>query len=288
MEEAGEHPNPNLKSQTNQFFMRWFCETAFSKISLVIILYCVINTISIDGLSQQEKSTKVIAHRGAWKNTGVTENSIAALQFAIQLGCYGSEFDVHMSSDSVPYVLHDHAIKGTHIEKSTAAELSQIKLSNGEALPTLRSYLEAGKNQNNTRLILEIKSSSISKERSLALAAKCVEMVKMMNVSHITEYIAFDFDVCKKVKELDSKAIVTYLNGDKSPDELLIAGLNGMDYHLSVYRKHENWLNEAKNKNLITNVWTVNDKEAMRWFIERNIDFITTNEPEQLMELLKK
>ena len=73
---------------------------------------------SLEGMSQKNK---VIAHRGAWKNTGATENSIGALEHAIKLGCYGSEFDVHMSADSVLYVHHDHAIKGTHIEKTTSA-----------------------------------------------------------------------------------------------------------------------------------------------------------------------
>ena len=190
------------------------------------VLACFILLISIQGMSQEKIVTQVIAHRGAWKNTGVPENSIAALKHAIRLGCYGSEFDVHLSLDSIPFVLHDHSIQGIHIEKTIAAQLSQIKLPNGEFLPTLESYLEAGKNQKSTRLVLEIKSSSISKERSLALAAKCVEMVRKLNVSTITEYIAFDFDVCKKVKELNPSAIVTYLNGDKSPDEIAAAGLD--------------------------------------------------------------
>ena len=235
----------------------------------------------------QKASTQVIAHRGAWKNTGVPENSIASLQHAIRLGCWGSEFDVHMSSDSVLFILHDHSIQGIHLEKTTAAELKQIKLSNGETLPTLESYLLAGKDQKTTRLILEIKSSDISKERSLALTAKCVQMVHKLNVVSITEYIAFDFDVCKKVKELDPSATVTYLNGDRSPDELAAAGLDGMDYHDSVFQQHEDWLKISNKKKLITNVWTVNDEETMRWFIDRKVNYITTNEPEKLIELLK-
>jgi len=242
---------------------------------------------SVPIMGQNTSNTQIIAHRGAWKNTGVPENSIAALQHAIRLGCWGSEFDVHMSSDSVPLILHDHSIQGIHIEKTTAAELSQVKLTNGEPLPTLEAYLLAGKNQKTTRLVLEIKSSSISKERSLALTKKCVEMVKKLNVASITEYIAFDFDVCKKVKELDPSATVTYLNGDKSPEELALAGLDGLDYHFSVYKKHEEWLSESKKRKLITNVWTVNDVETMRWFIDRKVDFITTNEPEKLIALLK-
>jgi len=257
------------------------------KSTVLSILVCLLCLVSFQSMSQNKSSTQVIAHRGAWKNTGVPENSIAALQHAKDLGCWGSEFDVHMSSDSVPFILHDHFIQGTHIEKTSSAELSQIKLSNGESLPTLESYLEAGKNQKTTRLILEIKSSDINKERSLALTKKCVELVQKLNAASITEYIAFDFDVCKKVKELDPLAIVTYLNGDKSPDELAAAGLEGMDYHFSVYKHHEDWLAISKRKKLITNVWTVNDAETMRWFIERKVDFITTNEPERLIELLK-
>jgi glycerophosphoryl diester phosphodiesterase len=251
-----------------------------------LVLFGLLNVMCYESMSQKKTTTKVIAHRGAWKNTQVPENSIAALQHAIRLKCWGSEFDVHLSADSIPFILHDHSIQGIHIEKTSSSDLAKIKLSNGEPLPTLESYLLAGKNQKTTRLILEIKSSSISKERSLALTKKCVAMVKKLNVTSITEYIAFDFDVCKKVKELDPSAIVTYLNGDKSPDELVKAGLNGMDYHYSVYKKNEDWLTQAKTKNLITNVWTVNDVAAMHWFIERNVDYITTNEPELLIDLI--
>lgn len=239
-------------------------------------------------MGQSKVVTHVIAHRGAWKNTGVPENSIAALQHAIRLGCWGSEFDVHMSADSIPFVLHDHSIQGISIETTPASELRKLKLTNGEPLPTLEEYLLAGKSQNNTRLILEIKSSGISKERSLALTAKCVELVHKINVASITEYIAFDFEVCKKVKALDPDAVVTYLNGDKSPADLAAAGLDGLDYHYSVLKKNESWLQDAHSRKLITNAWTVNDEETMKWLIDRNINFITTNEPEKLIQLLNR
>ncbi|MBL7873016.1 MAG: glycerophosphodiester phosphodiesterase [Cyclobacteriaceae bacterium] len=231
--------------------------------------------------------TNVIAHRGAWKNKSLPENSIASLKHAIELGCYGSEFDVHLSADSIPFVLHDHSIQGIHIEKASSKELAKIKLSNGESLPTLEAYLNAGKNQTKTRLVLEIKSSSVSKARSLNLARACVLLVEKTGVASITEYIAFDFDVCLKVKELNPKASVSYLNGDKTPAELEVAGLNGFDYHYSILKKNEDWLTEAQKRNLTTNAWTVNDGETMRWMIDRKIDYITTNEPEKLLELLK-
>ncbi len=254
-----------------------------SAVLTIIILF----TSFLIGMSQEKNATRVIAHRGAWKNTGAPENSIAALQHAINLNCYGSESDVHLSADSVPFVLHDHSIQGIHIEKTNATDLKKIKLANGESLPTLEEYLLAGKGQNKTRLILEVKSSSISKERSLTLTKKCVELVTQTGVTAITDYIAFDFDVCLQVKKLNPKAHVQYLSGDKNPEDLSAAGLDGFDYHFSVLNRNQNWLAEAHKLKLSTNAWTVNDEENMRWLMDQKIDMITTNEPEKLLKLVK-
>lgn len=251
---------------------------------LIALILCPILTFA---QPKMDSKTKVIAHRGAFKNTKVPENSIASLKEAIKMKCYGSEFDVHMSADSEVYVHHDHDVEGVNIEKTSAAELDKIKLSNGESLPTLKSYLKAGKKQKKTRLVLEIKASKISKERSLALARKCVEMVHAAKVVGITDYISFDLDVCLLVKQLAPDAEVSYLSGDKSPDEILGLGLSGVDYHYTVFKKHENWIKEFKEKGLVTNAWTVNDKETMTSLINQGINYITTNEPELLIELLK-
>lgn len=258
------------------------------KFTRLLVLVCLLSTLSREVMSQNKTTPQVIAHRGAWKNTGVPENSIAALHHAIRLGCWGSEFDVHMSSDSIPYILHDHSIQGIHIEMTKSSDLDKVKLSNGEVLPTLEAYLQAGKNQTTTRLILEIKSSSISKERSFALTKKCVEMVNKTGLTELTDYIAFDFDVCMLIKKLAPNAHVQYLSGDKTPEQLAAAGLNGFDYHFSVLKRNEIWLVDAHNRKLTTNAWTVNDEETMRWLIAQNIGMITTNEPEKLIELLTK
>ncbi|MFC5411461.1 glycerophosphodiester phosphodiesterase [Larkinella bovis] len=231
--------------------------------------------------------TKVIAHRGAWKNTGAPQNSLASLQEAIKLGCYGSEFDVHMTADSTLLVNHDHTYQGVNLETAPAADIKALKLSNGESLPTLDSYLKAGVKQKKTRLILEIKASKVSKAHSLALATKCVQAVKAQKGRKRVDYISFDYDVCKKVKELDPSARVAYLNGDKSPEQLAADGLYGLDYHHSVMKKNENWIAEAHQKKLTVNVWTVNDPETMNWMLERKVDFITTDEPEKLLQLVK-
>jgi glycerophosphoryl diester phosphodiesterase len=231
---------------------------------------------------------KVIAHRGAWKNTGATENSIAALNHAIALGCEGSEFDVHMSADSLPVINHDASIQGISIAKTNSSELLTIKLSNGESLPTLENYLKAGMMQNKTKLILEIKPSELGKEGSLALTHKIITLVEKLHAQAWVDYISFDYDVCKEVMKLAPYAHAAYLKGDKAPAELAADNLYGLDYHVSVLQKNPDWLTDAKNRKLTINVWTVNDKLVLDELLKQNVDFITTNEPELLLSLVKR
>lgn len=238
--------------------------------------------------SQSKKmKNPVIAHRGAWKNTNVPQNSLASLREAIKLGCVGSEFDVRITRDGYPVVVHDAKHDGVAIDSSDFATVRKLKLSNGETIPTLEEYLIAGSKQKATKLVLEIKTSQLGKTQSLDLARKCVETVARLKMKKLVDYIAFDYDVCKLVAELDRSANIAYLNGDVNPQELKKFGINGIDYHYNVFRKNEDWLNVAKENNISINVWTVNKAEDMKWFLDKKVDFITTDEPELLFSLLK-
>lgn len=227
---------------------------------------------------------KVIAHRGAWKNTGAPQNSIAALQHAIRLGCAGSEFDIRLSADEVMIINHDADHQSLDIEKSTYAELLNKPLLNGEKISTLEQYLRSGMNQKKTRLVAEIKPSPSGKTRSLLLAGKVVEMVKKLNASSHVVYISFDYDIMKKVKELDPAAPVQYLNGDIPAEQLKKDGIDA-DYHFSIFKTNAGWISEARQLGVVVNAWTVNNVAMMEEFLNQGIDFITTDEPEKMIEL---
>ena len=229
----------------------------------------------------------VIAHRGAWKNTGASENSIAALQHAIRLGCQGSEFDVHMTADSVLVINHDPAIQGQTIHTSLSSQLLALKLSSGENMPSLESFLKAGMTQNNTKLILEIKPT-INKERALQVTQKIMATVKNLKAQAWIDYISFDYAICTELMRLDPYARVAYLNGDKSPEMLAADKLWGLDYNQSVYQKNPEWIAQAKQKGLTINAWTVNNPALLQSFLDQKIDFITTNEPELLLKMISK
>ncbi len=230
---------------------------------------------------------RVIAHRGAWKNTGASENSIFALQHAVRLACQGSEFDVHMTLDSGLIVNHDPSFKGKVIHSTNFADLKQLKLSNGENMPGLEDYLTEGIKQNSTKLILELKPT-INKERAIQSAGKVYEMVRSMKAQAWIDYISFDYNICLELMRLDPHARVAYLNGDKSPEQLAADKLWGLDYNQSVFQKNPGWIEQAKAKGLTINAWTVNDPKLLQWFLDQKIDFITTNEPELLLKMVGK
>ncbi|KFF17140.1 glycerophosphodiester phosphodiesterase family protein [Flavobacterium hydatis] len=230
----------------------------------------------------------IVAHRGAWKKNNLPENSIAALRHAIDLKAVGSEFDVVMTVDDSLVINHDPHYNKLIVEETKYADLIKFKLSNGEKLPTLREYiLEGQKNNKHTTLVCEIKPSGVSKERGKKIALKVVETVKKLKAEKITTYISFDYDILKQIREVDAKTTLQYLEGNKSPKEVKLDKITGVDYHYSVFKKHPDWIKEAKDNNITLNVWTVNDVSDMDWIIENNFNYITTNEPELLSERIK-
>ena len=83
-----------------------------------------------------------IAHRGAWKNTGVPENTMASFQKAAEMGCHGSEFDVWFTAEDSLIVYHDARRNGKLIEETPFAELRTQHLADGTPIPTLGEFLD--------------------------------------------------------------------------------------------------------------------------------------------------
>ena len=82
----------------------------------------------------------VIAHRGA--SAVEPENTLAAFRAAAGQGADGVELDVHATLDGEIVVLHDPSIMGLPIAQARMRDLAQLKLPNGEPLPTLAQALD--------------------------------------------------------------------------------------------------------------------------------------------------
>lgn len=234
------------------------------------------------------QSTKIVAHRGVWKNTKVPQNSIAALKHAIEQKVWGTEFDVVLAKDDVLVVNHDNDYQGTDIATNDYATLSQKKLANGEKLPTAEEYMREGLKQRRTKMVFEIKPSVLGKERSVQAAELAYNLIKKMKGLKKTVFISFSYDACLHLKKLDKKVRVQYLGSNKSPIDMYNDGFTEMDLNYNVFKNNPTYIPQAKENKMKINVWTVNKEEDMRYFIDQKVDYITTDEPELLKQILKK
>lgn len=250
------------------------------KLSLLFILLAI-------GAGTALAQPKVIAHRGYWETPGSAQNSLTAFIKADSIGVFGSEIDVWLTADDRLIVNHDRVFKGTDIdmERSTQREICNIVLPNGENIPTLDAYLRLVASKPNTRLILEMKSLSDLNREDLA-AEKIVKSLRKSGLVERTDIIAFSLNACLAFKKLLPDSKIYYLDGDLAPKKIKKLGLAGIDYSVKVLRKHPEWVEQAHKLGLEVNVWTVDEEEDMRYFIDLGVDYITTNFPEQLQQLL--
>ena len=254
-----------------------------------LFLSCLLIVLSLLSCveTESEPKVKVIAHRGYWNTEGSAQNSIRAIELADEIKAYGSEFDVHLTSDNVLVVFHDRKIDSIDIQQTPYADLKNITIANGEKIPTLDQLLERAKSLKHTKLIFELKSHS-TPERDREAAKYSVDMISEKGLTKQTEYIAFSLEAAKELHRLSPETPVYYLNGDLSPKELKDLGLAGLDYHYGVMRKNPNWFKEAKDLGLKINIWTVNKPEIMKEMIDAGADFITTDEPELLQQVIRE
>ena len=229
--------------------------------------------------------TKIVAHRGYWDCAGSAQNSITSLKLADKIGCYGSEFDVHLTKDGVIVVHHDQNVGKIDIQTSTYKALKKERLKNGEKLPTLEQYLDAGKDLS-CKLVLEIKRQKVQSHED-SLVRQCVDMVKSKGLTDRIVWISFSGKACELLHQLLPDAHIQYLLGDWDPKTIKAKGLSGIDYEQKVMALHPEWIKECHDLGLVVNVWTVNDLNTINQFIKAGVDFITTNAPVEGLKLAK-
>lgn len=238
-----------------------------------------------------QAQTQIIAHRGFWKTEGSAQNSLTALTKANEIKTYGSEMDIWLSSDGIPVVFHDGHVmldgEKLSVQDTPAEILTRVKLSNGENLPTLESYLDTFENCHDTKLIIEYKSHR-TKYQEDELVEKVLKMVRDRNLQNRVEYISFSLNFVVKTIHLDPLALVYYLSGNLSPKVMKEIGAAGIDYHIGVIKNNPQWVKESHDLGLKVNVWTVNSSEDIQQMIDLNVDYITTDEPLLVEEMLNR
>jgi len=122
-----------------------------------------------------QKRIIVIAHRGAHRRA--PENTLKAIEHAIELGCDYVEVDVRTTRDGVMVLMHDSSVDRTtggkgKVADLTYAEIQQITVGESEKIPTFDEALKLSRGK--------IKIYIDHKEASVAEVVAAVERHKMV------------------------------------------------------------------------------------------------------------
>jgi glycerophosphoryl diester phosphodiesterase len=230
---------------------------------------------------------KIIAHRGY--SAKHPENTIAAFQAAMDVGADMIEFDVLLSKDLIPVIIHDETLNRTtngkgKVSSYTLEELKKLDAGRGETIPTLEEILML--TQNKIFLHIEIKSEAVSHQTSNGVEELTLALIEKYDLTKSCIISSFVPVPLLRIREMNSKIAVahTFDHSLKEADKYLIEKLKPEALHLPIQKIRTEDMDYASVKKLPVNVYTVNTPMHMKLAQDLCVDGIFTNEVEKALE----
>lgn len=243
------------------------------------------------------KAITLTAHRGA--SAYAPENTLAAIQQALDMKAPRIEIDVHLTKDLVAVLLHDRTLDRTtdgsgNVENYTYQELRQFSAGKkfGEAfrdekIPTLEEAIRTVDGQ--SLLVIEIKAA----RRNAPIEQTVVELLVKYNALSWCIVQSFRESTLLKIHQAYPRVRLHKLFLGKLPflpyifdGSLKLRSLHEYHYveEFSVFYAFATprlvaGIHRMRKK---VNVWTVNDKKTVLKCIRQGIDGVITNHPDIL------
>lgn len=232
--------------------------------------------------------TRITAHRGS--SSGAPENTMAALEKAVEEMADRAEIDVQETADGVIVLCHDTSLKrvaGVN-KKVSDLTLEQIKKLDvgswfsseyqGEQIPTLEEVMEYAKGK--IDLNIEIKNLG----NSSGLPEKVIELVEKYEMQEQCVITSTNRFYLKRVKDVNPEIrtgyIVSAAYGNFYSDEFIDL--------ISIRSSFvtERMIESAHEAGKAVHAWTVNGKVEMERLKQLGVDDMITDRPVLAREIL--
>ena len=233
-------------------------------------------------------SPLIIGHRGA--SAVAPENTMAAFREAIAAGADGIEFDVRLTRDGAPVVIHDNTLRRTaglphHIGDLTLRELESLDV----GVPSLAQLFTLFED-NDLWLFLEIKVDWRSEH--VPLAEACCKLIQEHSLTERVFVECFDLRVLQVVASTNSeiKTAALFEPGLFKPsvlsDQLILnrataIGASAVALHYRIARG--SLVQKAKDAGLAVAIWTVDDPTWIERARSIGVDALITNNPAAML-----
>ena len=237
-----------------------------------------------------------IAHRGA--SADAPENTLVAFALAAAQGADGIEFDVHLSADGVPVVIHNASLDATTdghgpVAALTLAELAQLDAGAhfpafaGERIPTLEQVLQQA--APNLLLNIELKDWHLQ-DRGLERAV--ITLVERYAAAGRVWLSSFNPFALRRARRRAPHIPLGLLYAPDLPLPLRRAWLAPLVPHQARHPEHTmvdaRYMAWARRRGYRVHTWTVDDPQEMRRLIGLGVDGIITNTPRVLRDLIQQ
>ncbi|MGH9341247.1 MAG: glycerophosphodiester phosphodiesterase [Acidobacteriota bacterium] len=234
----------------------------------------------------------IIAHRGASGES--PENTLAAVQRAIDLESDFVEIDIHYSGDGEMIVIHDATVERTTSGKGVVSEmtLADIKrLDAGswfnsrfaeEKVPTLEEVLQLVR-PSSSKLLIEIKEGNGLPED---FAGKLLGAIEEHGMQSRVIVQSFDHSAVKQVGAVATEIPTAALIGEETPDpvgETKAAGAEILAIRHTLATLE--LIKKTHDSGLRFFVWTVDDPATIRRMLEWGVDAVISNYPDRVREV---
>ncbi|PIB27186.1 glycerophosphodiester phosphodiesterase [Maribacter sp. 4U21] len=245
----------------------------FKKISILAVIILV--------TACDMKKPLVIGHRGAMGHE--TENSLASIQKALDLGVDMIEIDVFQISSGEIVVFHDEMVDRLtngpgKIEEYNIYDLKRLTLDGGHKIPMLQDVLKLIDNK--VALNIELKGANTSDRVNFIMDY----YVKEKNWSPENFIISsFNWDELRAMRKLNDEVAIAVLTEENPIDAIPIAKeLNAVAINPYFKNLDLEVANEIRDAGFKIYTWTVNEPADIDAMKRISVDGIITNFPERV------
>ncbi len=249
----------------------------------------------------EARRVEVIAHRGL--SARAPENTLSAIRAAIEGGADRVEFDVLISRDGVPVVIHDADLDRTTDGKGPVAALNIEQLRRldagrwfhprfaGERVPTLDEALDLCRGRISVNV--EVKGEAVrpgARNEPKGVEARIVEAVRRRAMEAVTVVSSFEPLALERFRVLAPEIVRQSLyeparHRGLGPADVCRA-VAARAFNCSKDEVNAAWIDEAHRAGLKINVYTVDEPQEFEDLIRQGVDGIFTNRADGMLELL--
>ncbi|NJB71830.1 glycerophosphoryl diester phosphodiesterase [Saonia flava] len=244
------------------------------------IITCVIAVIGLMGCRNENSGFLVIGHRGAMGHE--TENTLASVQKALDLGVDMIEIDVFKIQSGEIVVFHDDRVErltngGGNIEEYNIYDLKKLLLDGNHRIPMLQDVLKLIDNK--VKLNIELKGANTADRVNHIIGYYVEERGWSANNFIIS---SFKWDELRAIRGFNKEIEIAVLTEDNPLDAIEVAReLNAVAINPNFKSLNEENVRKIKEAGFKIYTWTVNEVSDISRMKELDVDGIFTNYPER-------